>query len=99
MLYPAINYKNFEKSSDFHKLTLEKLLKRKPKRHLIVSLNRYERKKDIGLAIRSYAKFISSTRRSDCLLTIAGGYDERLEENVQHYQELVKIGKEEGIED
>ena len=93
MLYPAINSKNFEKSEHFDELTLESLLGQPPKKHLIVSLNRYERKKGIGLAIRAYAKFVKDEKRKDCLLVIAGGYDDRLSENVEHYKELVEVSK------
>ena len=93
MLYPAINSKNFEKSPNFDKLTLKGLLQRQPKKHLLVSLNRYERKKDIGLAIRAYAKFYKATKRGDCMLVVAGGYDKRLSENVEYHKELVALGE------
>jgi alpha-1,3/alpha-1,6-mannosyltransferase len=62
-----------------------------------VSLNRYERKKDIGLAIKAYAQFINNTNRNDCLMVVAGGYDDRLSENVEHHLELVALGHKVGM--
>ncbi|EER04724.1 Alpha-1,3-mannosyltransferase ALG2, putative [Perkinsus marinus ATCC 50983] len=59
-----------------------------------VSLNRYERKKNIALAIAAYKLFLGSSDASavdvDSLprLVVAGGYDSRVRENVEHYSEL-----------
>ena len=57
---------------------------------IISSLNRYERKKNIKLALESYSRFLKLIQDSNqkSVLVIAGGYDERLRENVDHYQEL-----------
>ncbi|CCJ31060.1 unnamed protein product [Pneumocystis jirovecii] len=40
--------------------------------HLILSINRFERKKDIALAIRSYSRFKGISCSSKCCLIIAG---------------------------
>ena len=53
-----------------------------------LSLNRYERKKNIALAIQAYALAKPRAR-----LFIAGGFDPRLDENVQHFDELVTLAK------
>jgi len=57
---------------------------------IISSLNRYERKKNINLAIESFAYFKEKNRKAseDSILVVAGGYDPRLAENVEHYEEL-----------
>ncbi|KAF4665065.1 Alpha-1,3-mannosyltransferase-like protein [Perkinsus chesapeaki] len=62
-----------------------------------VSLNRYERKKNIGLAVEAYKLFLSSSKADGHAtgpmpprLVIAGGYDSRVPENVEHYKELKK---------
>ena len=60
---------------------------------LLVSLNRYERKKNIGLAIQAVARLKGSKGK----LVIAGGYDERVTENVEHDQELQALAEKEGI--
>ncbi|KAG6015580.1 Alpha-1,3-mannosyltransferase-like protein, partial [Claviceps citrina] len=54
---------------------------------LIVSINRFERKKDIGLAIRAFAAIPEPDRRG-VRLVIAGGYDARVSENVSYHASL-----------
>ena len=60
---------------------------RKTKRPYILSLNRYERKKRIDLAVDAMALL----DQRQCDLVVAGGYDDRVQENVDHYQELVAL--------
>ena len=55
-------------------------------------MNRYERKKDIPLAIRACAGL-----KRPATLVIAGGYDERVIENVEHHLELVNLSKKLGV--
>lgn len=57
------------------------------------SLNRYERKKNINLAIEAYAELLTchpqlkgGDKRVD--LVIAGGYDPAVPENIEHKTEL-----------
>ncbi|KAH7250696.1 Alpha-1,3-mannosyltransferase-like protein [Fusarium solani] len=54
---------------------------------IILSINRFERKKDIGLAIKAFAA-IPEAERKGCRLILAGGYDHRVSENVQYHAEL-----------
>jgi alpha-1,3/alpha-1,6-mannosyltransferase len=75
ILYPPINLKTFEKSPTFSG-SINELLGGSHDT-IITSLNRYERKKNIPLAIKAFAKSeIKGT------LVIAGGWDPRVEENV-----------------
>ncbi|KAI8911000.1 hypothetical protein EDD86DRAFT_204173 [Gorgonomyces haynaldii] len=67
-----------------------------PDRDIILSINRFERKKDIGLAIQSYALIHKDFPKS--LLVLAGGYDTRVQENVEYLQELRTFCKELGLE-
>ncbi|OQR82667.1 alpha-1,3-mannosyltransferase [Achlya hypogyna] len=58
---------------------------------VFVSLNRYERKKNIALAIEALAalkKRVSSTAFSSVHLVVAGGYDPLNVENAEHLAEL-----------
>jgi alpha-1,3/alpha-1,6-mannosyltransferase len=64
---------------------------------ILTSLNRYERKKNIGLALESFNFFLKNAEKkvfgqensqSDVILVIAGGYDTRLTENVDLHREL-----------
>lgn len=50
-----------------------------------LSLNRYERKKNIELALQAFA---SITDRKEAQLVIAGGYDPNVKENVEYFKEL-----------
>ena len=58
---------------------------------IFLSINRFERKKNLSLAIESFAMFLEgldSTEQPQVHLVIAGGYDERVVENKEHYMEL-----------
>ena len=56
---------------------------------VITSLNRYERKKDIPLALKA----CSLVKTGPVVLVVAGGYDERVIENVEHHLELVALSQ------
>jgi len=60
-----------------------------------LSINRYERKKNIGLAIRAFAKL----GRCQARLIVAGGYDSRVLENVDHHQELLELAQNLSVAD
>ncbi|KAJ4317849.1 Alpha-1,3-mannosyltransferase-like protein [Fusarium piperis] len=57
---------------------------------VILSINRFERKKDIALAIKAFAA-IPEAERKGCRLILAGGYDHRVSENVQYHAELESL--------
>ena len=59
VLYPAIEEKSFVKSLGFNE-SVSDILGREvgPNTKIFTSLNRYERKKNIALAIESYSYFI-----------------------------------------
>ena len=59
-----------------------------------LSLNRYERKKDVGLAVKAFGGVMGRER---CRLVVAGGYDTRIRENVEYFQELVDLAKGMGL--
>ncbi|KAM5474992.1 Alpha-1,3-mannosyltransferase-like protein [Microsporum audouinii] len=54
---------------------------------ILLSINRFERKKNIELAIQAYHG-IAEADRKGTRLVIAGGYDNRVSENVQYHKEL-----------
>lgn len=55
-----------------------------------LSLNRFERLKNVGLAIKSYAKAKEQHENLPKLI-IAGGFDPRVAENVHHLKELEEL--------
>lgn len=61
----------------------------------ILSLNRYERKKNVVLAVDTLALLLDEF--SDLRLVIAGGYDRLSVENVQHYAELARACESRGV--
>ncbi|KAG2568362.1 alpha-1,3/1,6-mannosyltransferase ALG2-like isoform X2 [Panicum virgatum] len=68
-----------------------------------LSINRFERKKNLDLAISAFAllRSVASTLPGDALqdatLTVAGGYDKRLKENVDYLEELKRLAVTEGV--
>jgi len=61
---------------------------------VFVSINRFERKKNIGLAIKALQYLHADGKKKDPCLIVAGGYDVRLAENVEHLEELRSLAKE-----
>lgn len=63
---------------------------------IFLSINRYERKKNIKLAIEAIEllkQMLSSQEFEPIFLIIAGGYDFRVTENVEYYSELVELAE------
>ena len=65
-----------------------------------LSINRFERKKDLDLALRSFARLrniLQSNKQKDIHLFVIGGYDERLSENVEYFNELQVLADQLGL--
>ncbi|KAI1492839.1 hypothetical protein F5X96DRAFT_624564 [Biscogniauxia mediterranea] len=62
----------------------------------LLSINRFERKKDIALAIKAFAGLSKESRRG-VRLAVAGGYDPRVAENVAYHRELVELADSLGL--
>jgi alpha-1,3/alpha-1,6-mannosyltransferase len=58
---------------------------------MILSINRFERKKNIELAVNGFAALSHLPNFDKLRLVIAGGYDPRVSENVGYLQELRTI--------
>ncbi|XP_043496089.1 alpha-1,3/1,6-mannosyltransferase ALG2 isoform X2 [Polistes fuscatus] len=96
VLYPSINTDFFDKTRI---VILERILDRKLSDDSIIllSINRYERKKNLSLAIETLAYLKNSLTEKEykrLYLIMAGGYDKRVEENVEHYLELIELSDE-----
>lgn len=63
---------------------------------VVLSINRFERKKNIGLALRAF-RGLEEEERKDVRLVLAGGYDPRVEENARYHQELVRLADDLGL--
>jgi glycosyltransferase involved in cell wall biosynthesis len=89
VLYPALDTSNMVQSNQLPKTSDSP----------IVSLNRFERKKNIGLLIKAYAHIHKKYPKSELpKLVIAGGYDTRSVENVQYRAELETLKNTLGVE-
>lgn len=66
---------------------------------VMLSINRFERKKGLPLALRSLAELRARSEAfAKVHLVLAGGYDPRLPENVEHLEELKREATELGVE-
>jgi alpha-1,3/alpha-1,6-mannosyltransferase len=61
-----------------------------PGKKVLLSINRFEKKKDVALAIKAYAG-LSREERTHARLVIAGGFDPRVAENTSTYAELCHL--------
>ncbi|KAL3470702.1 alpha-1,2-mannosyltransferase [Aspergillus californicus] len=64
---------------------------------ILLSVNRFERKKDLALAIRAFHG-LGGEKRRGVRLVVAGGYDPRVPENVQYHKELETLATSLGLE-
>lgn len=82
VLYPIPDF------SAFHKPAEESMSDIIPSEEstVFLSINRYERKKNLPLAIKAIKLLREELKTGH--LVIAGGYDDRVQENVQHFNEL-----------
>lgn len=85
VVYPCVNTEEVAIREIDQTFKDKILLKRKD---YYLSINRFERKKNIDLALRSFAL---SGQRKSCALIVAGGYDPRVAENVEYLRELEQL--------
>jgi len=67
---------------------------------VLLSINRFERKKEIALAIRAAALLrglLPAALARRVHLVVAGGYDTRVAENVEHHRELLALAEQQGL--
>ena len=89
VLHPSLNFAAFDKETEPECLsdTFPNSVQ-----CLFLSINRFERKKNLPLAIEAFAKFLESVKspeqRRSVHLALAGGYDERVTENREHFLKL-----------
>ncbi|XP_031556306.1 alpha-1,3/1,6-mannosyltransferase ALG2-like [Actinia tenebrosa] len=88
VLYPSINFKSFH--VPFSDEDIKDLIP-PTATTVFLSINRYERKKNLPLALEAMDWLKNKLNEKEWKhthLIIAGGYDERVVENKQHYLEL-----------
>ncbi|BFZ00168.1 hypothetical protein BsWGS_03207 [Bradybaena similaris] len=94
VIYPIPDFSSFDKPTD---PATQDLLPAQV-HTVFLSLNRYERKKNVQLAIYAFGELLQQKPDADVHLIIAGGYDSRVEENVEYHSELVTLAEKLGLE-
>ncbi|NWI97313.1 ALG2 mannosyltransferase, partial [Pitta sordida] len=98
VLYPSLNISTFETIVPANIVDLIP----KKKKSLFLSINRYERKKNLVLALEALHELqgrLDSHEWNEVHLVMAGGYDKRVLENVEHYEELRRLAAKLGVND
>jgi len=103
ILYPSINTRSFDNNISAN-VTFKHILgfDLPPKKFVFLSINRYEKKKNVALAIKALKSLSESLDESDwdqVYLIIAGGYDSRVLENIEYYDELKMLSAGIGFQD
>ncbi|KIM49684.1 glycosyltransferase family 4 protein [Hebeloma cylindrosporum] len=91
VVYPGINIHAYETNVDYSDPDIVAVTSSRP---TLLSLNRFEGKKNAMLALQAFA--LLKSRRpdlSDIRLVLAGGYDPRLEDNVNTLNQLVQCAQ------
>ena len=84
VIYPCVDTEGGKQTSDAQPLWSDK--------KVLLSINRFEGKKNLGLAIRAYAGLLQA-ERSRAKLVLAGGYDPRSPENAATHKELQALAE------
>ncbi|KAK6362254.1 Alpha-1,3-mannosyltransferase-like protein [Orbilia blumenaviensis] len=89
VVYPCVDVNEVEKAQT--KLEGEKYpFLKGSDRKIVLSVNRFERKKDIDLVVKAFSG-LTEEQRKKARLIIAGGYDNRVAENVEYHIELERL--------
>uniref|UniRef100_A0A1A9ZCT1 Alpha-1,3/1,6-mannosyltransferase ALG2 n=1 Tax=Glossina pallidipes TaxID=7398 RepID=A0A1A9ZCT1_GLOPL len=94
VLYPSLNTKYFDEMEKKHNLETPTYFRNLGDCYVYLDINRFERKKNHQLAIESFHELSTSLSDNKPRLIITGGYDERVNENVEHFNELKDLIKE-----
>ncbi|OLY83422.1 Alpha-1,3/1,6-mannosyltransferase ALG2 [Smittium mucronatum] len=110
VLYPGVNFNSFDKPVDMEDPQVTKINSllfpddSETRARILLSINRFERKKNLPLAIKTFSALLKSKpfQSNDqsipnLVLIMAGGYDPNLPENVQHFSELIALANSEGL--
>ncbi|KAG6902655.1 hypothetical protein C0995_013344 [Termitomyces sp. Mi166 len=90
VVYPGINVSAYESTVDPDDPDSIAVFSDKP---TLVSLNRFEQKKNVALAIRAFANLKSKLPTKPLRLVLAGGYDSRLDDNLLTLDSLIHLTK------
>ncbi|CCF60587.1 hypothetical protein KAFR_0K02320 [Kazachstania africana CBS 2517] len=86
VIYPCVSTSVSKEIDQIDKQLLTKLINT-DKDKFYLSINRFERKKNVSLALKAFA-LSERSKDNDVKLLICGGYDERVDENKEYLREL-----------
>ncbi|KAI9318451.1 alpha-1,3/1,6-mannosyltransferase ALG2 [Dichotomocladium elegans] len=93
ILYPPINFACYDRTLEADDQFVRIL---KTSKNTLLSINRFERKKNVALALRAFA-YLKEQLSEDAFyhfrLVLAGGYDRRVIENVEYLDELEHLAR------
>ncbi|KAL9101123.1 MAG: hypothetical protein Q9163_003584 [Psora crenata] len=87
VIYPCVNTKQKQDSSGAMTDDKKERQNMWKGQNILLSINRFERKKNVALAIKAFAG-LSASERAGAKLVIAGGYDTKVSENAAYHKEL-----------
>ncbi|KAJ3333416.1 Alpha-1,3-mannosyltransferase-like protein [Blyttiomyces sp. JEL0837] len=92
ILYPGIRIESYDQELKLDDSSIRPL---KTGKKILLSINRFERKKNINLAVKAFAALhdLCPKEFPTLQLVIAGGYDTRVTENVEHLIELKQLAE------
>jgi len=94
VLYPSLDFSRFDEPTT---VKLTDLGVETEAKFIFLSLNRYERKKNLSLALKAFKELlerVEEEHKSQIHLIMAGGFDHLNVENIEHYDELVNEAKQ-----
>lgn len=97
VLYPSLVTKSFDKP-----ITNQQIDEIPKNAQILLSINRYERKKNLPLALKAFKIMEGSVSKLEfdrLHLVLAGGYDSLNLENIEHHDELQVIAENLGIKE
>uniref|UniRef100_A0A913IBY2 Alpha-1,3/1,6-mannosyltransferase ALG2 n=1 Tax=Strongyloides stercoralis TaxID=6248 RepID=A0A913IBY2_STRER len=91
VVYPSLNTKHFDKQEECELEVIPKNAE-----HIFVSINRFEFKKNVEIALMALDCLkmeLTDDELSKVCVIIAGGYDKLNKENAENYEYLKRLGK------
>ncbi|KAL8772882.1 MAG: hypothetical protein Q9194_004481, partial [Teloschistes cf. exilis] len=92
IVYPCVDTSSSSPATATHQTEQEPTAELWNSKKTILSINRFERKKNIALALHAFHTLPPQTRQH-ARLVLAGGHDPRVEENVKYHAELVALAE------
>ncbi|TPX32275.1 hypothetical protein SmJEL517_g04596 [Synchytrium microbalum] len=91
VLHPGLQVNAYRQEIDLDDVSVKPIISDKI---TFLSINRFERKKNLALAIQAFAEVCKLFEKGKMRLLMAGGYDPRVTENVEYMAELEALARQ-----